>query len=409
MNPTGTVTHAARRAVTAEQALGAVQRAERSSDRAIETVGIQSEAVLRSALEHLTEPVFLFEPVFDGERIVDLRLVETNPAGRAATRTSCPPGVLASDLYVEPGLAMAAAQRAWDGLADVPYEIVRPGVDETARDSVYRITTLRAGSHVMQVVHDRTSEHELAAAEERFRLTADLLAQPLHLHRPIFDHSGALVDTEILFANRVAEAMDNVGVPHVGRRASEIIRDPTGSGLRLYRDAWNDPDGLVHRMSFDNLDRKWPDRPFAYLEVQARRVGDMIATVAVDRTETELATRHATSVGEQLAAMFDTMSEGVLVIAPDGEFLAANQAAASMAGLASAQELVGLHYGDIPLEVLSADGVPVEHAERRRAVENGQMLDGLMGVLRRPDGTEIRLVFTSRAFRLADGRQGTLL
>ena len=362
----------------------------------------------RLIVESLAQPVFVYVPVLDGDRVVDLVLTDANRAGYLQAMWECSPGVRASEHFVLPELAYEAATQAWRGLPVERYEITKE-LDTVEGGIVYEVTTTRVGDRIMQVVFDRTFERSVAIAEERFRLIADLLAQPMHLHRPILDEHGVLVDTEIVFANRVAEEFDPYGEGHVGQLSSEVLYDPTGQGLVLYRDAWHDSDGAMHTFTFDNLDSHLSNRPAVFLEVQARRVGDRLLTVALDRTEAELVTRQATAVRDQLAAMFDSLSEGVVVLGPEGEFLAANASAAAMVGVASPTELLGRHIDDLDYQVYTADGALLSDDDLQRLTAEGGSLDDTIGLLRRVDGSEVRLVFSTREFRLPDGSQGTLL
>ncbi len=293
------------------------------SPRTTPSDGVEASQ-LTAIIEHLTQPVFLFAPVFDGERVVSL---------------------------------------------------------------------------------DRTSEH---AASAQFRTVVDMIAQPLHVHAPVFDDSGRIVDTTILFANRMAETLDPDALPHVGRRSSEVFAEGVNP-IDLYQSAWSNPDGAMESLTFDNLDGHAISRPPMYLEIQARRMGDKILSVGLDRTELERSHRELVATTEQLTNMLDSISDGVAIFDPSGTVLAANRPAALMAGMSNVDDLVGGTLDELGLQYSTSIGgtrVPLRLADMLQA--HG-MVGPVLAELELADGTVRRHLLTARPYRTSDGRQAGLL
>jgi len=91
---------------------------------------------------------------------------------------------------------------------------------------------------------------------------------------------------------------------------------------------------------------------------------------------------------ERLRSLFETMAEGVVVIAPDGQIVQANPAAERILGL-KRPEIEGRNYVGPEWEILRPDGTrmpPEEMAGPRAMKEKRLVKDVVMGV-KRPDGS----------------------
>ena len=376
------------------------------SPRTTPSDGVEASQ-LTAIIEHLTQPVFLFAPVFDGERVVDLTLVWMNSVAAESTRLLCVGrGAVESGAFVDPTLALKAASAAWSGTA-APYLVDRSGVLD-GEYHVHEVWTRRVGELIVQVSLDRTSEHAAAAASAEFRTVVDMIAQPLHVHAPVFDDSGRIVDTTILFANRMAETLDPDALPHVGRRSSEVFAEGVNP-IDLYQSAWSNPDGAMESVTFDNLDGHAISRPPMYLEIQARRMGDKILSVGLDRTELERSHRELVTTTEQLTNMLDSISDGVAIFDPSGTVLAANRPAALMAGVSNVDDLVGGTLEELGLQYSTSIGgtrAPLRLADMLKA--HG-MVGPVLAELELADGTVRRHLLTARPYRTSDGRQAGLL
>ncbi len=90
----------------------------------------------------------------------------------------------------------------------------------------------------------------------------------------------------------------------------------------------------------------------------------------------------------RLRSLFDTMSEGVILIAPDGQIVEANPSAQSILGLTH-REITGRNYTSPDWKILRPDGtgMPVQEMAGPRAMrEERPVKDMVMGI-ERPDGS----------------------
>jgi len=117
--------------------------------------------------------------------------------------------------------------------------------------------------------------------------------------------------------------------------------------------------------------------------------GQPLATVGTirDITEWKLAEEALRESGERLRSLFEAMTEGVILIAPDGQIVQANPAAEHILGLRRSQ-IEGRSYVSPEWEILRPDGTPMppeEMAGSRAMKEKRLVKDVVMGV-KRPDG-----------------------
>ncbi len=115
-----------------------------------------------------------------------------------------------------------------------------------------------------------------------------------------------------------------------------------------------------------------------------RRVAEL---EAVD-TERRRAEEVLQGSEECFRSLFDTIAEGVILIAPDGQIVRANPAAERILGL-SRSEIEGRNYVASEWGILRPDGTPMppeEMAGPRAMKEKGLVQDVVMGV-KRPDGS----------------------
>jgi signal transduction histidine kinase len=126
--------------------------------------------------EAITQAVYVYRPILNAEgRIVDLEVVRVNEAAqRVPLAAHIVEGVRASDVFVDPSVALDAANQVWSGEVTQPYHIERRGVDADVPMVVhYEVKTLRVGEFVVQVSTDHTTVTQLESADARFRLMAD--------------------------------------------------------------------------------------------------------------------------------------------------------------------------------------------------------------------------------------------
>src|SRR5581483_2786416 len=110
-------------------------------------------------------------------------------------------------------------------------------------------------------------------------------------------------------------------------------------------------------MLYHDEPHEWSDREL----LLSRTIANHLASVT-ERTQAQDALRASR---EQLTSIVRTVEEGISATSPDGRFLFANDAAARVAGLESAEELLALapegRYDRY--EVTDADGHPVAREE----------------------------------------------
>jgi diguanylate cyclase (GGDEF)-like protein len=247
-----------------------------------------TQALLEEGVAHLVEPFLVLQPILDdaGE-IIDASLVYANSAAAKAWVHEFPIGDRLTEHWSRVGQFVVAARAAWSGQA------ARYRIDTFAEPlpelvpTVHDVTVVRAGDLFVLTSNDRTAElmatRELEASEARFRSTADALVQQMHVHEPVFDEHGRFYDTEIVYANPAAQEAIPRGRAHAGMRGSELFSKFNEVFDALYGESWLHP-GAAASVVVDNLGGNDPAMPTTYLEVQARRIGEQIVTVAVDRT-----------------------------------------------------------------------------------------------------------------------------
>ena len=126
--------------------------------------------------EAITQAVYVYQPIFDADGIiVDLEVIRVNEAAqRVPLATHIVEGVRTSEVFVDPSLAVDAANMVWSGATVQPYHIERRGFDADVPMAVhYEVKTLRVGDFIVQVSTDHTTVTQLESADARFRLMAD--------------------------------------------------------------------------------------------------------------------------------------------------------------------------------------------------------------------------------------------
>ena len=90
----------------------------------------------------------------------------------------------------------------------------------------------------------------------------------------------------------------------------------------------------------------------------------------------------------RLRSLFDTMTEGVVLIAPNGQILEANPSAESILGLTH-REITGRNYISPDWKILRPDGtrMPVQERAGPRAMREGRPVKDMVMGVERPDGS----------------------
>ncbi len=244
-------------------------------------------ALLEQGIASLVEPFVILGPMLEDDVVVDARLIYANEAAHRGWTVQIPAGGMLSDYWTRFGHFLEGANEAWSGGTST-YRIDTfadplPELLATIDD----VTIVRAGERLVVTSNNRTAEimavRELEVSESRFHAMADALVQQMHVHQPIFDEVGSFVDTEIVYANPAAEGSIPGPRPHAGQRGSELFANFSTIFGALYHEAWAHPE-VAASVVVDNLDGAVERLSSSYLEVQARRIGAQIVTVAVDRS-----------------------------------------------------------------------------------------------------------------------------
>ncbi|MEI8240670.1 MAG: hypothetical protein WCI22_14750, partial [Actinomycetota bacterium] len=153
--------------------------------------------------ESIKQAVYVYRPVFDPDGvIVDLEVVMVNEAARGVPlSTHIVEGVLTSNVFVDHGTALDAANSVWRGEPVPTYHVERRGF-HTGQPIVvhYEVATLRVENYLVQVSVDHTTVTQLASADTRFKLMAEASSSALVL-LSLDSGSGAYL---IVYANPAA-------------------------------------------------------------------------------------------------------------------------------------------------------------------------------------------------------------
>jgi len=113
-----------------------------------------------------------------------------------------------------------------------------------------------------------------------------------------------------------------------------------------------------------------------------------VAELEVPEAERKRAEEALWESEERLRRLFDTMSEGVVLIAPDGQITQANPAAERILGL-QRSEIESRNYVGPEWEILRPDGTPMPPDEMAgpRAMKEKRLMENVVMGVRWPDGS----------------------
>ncbi len=264
-----------------------------------------AEALFRATVDNLQQAIYLYRPIWCGERIVDLEIVYCNAAARALPFTDgIVEGALASRVFEDPELAIIEAEVAWLDGQCTPYYIERNGfVDGVERSTRFEIRTRRVAEMILQTSTDFTVADDLQRTESQQRLILDTLSEGVTLLAPVFDESRQMTGTRVLYANQAAHGFrgSNVGV----------FEGASGQGdeLDAARRAW-ETDAPAVRI-IDRLGVVAGEQPGVFVELEATRVGGLILQVVRDMTEEMRSTRGKYAAEGRFRSTIEALSEAV--------------------------------------------------------------------------------------------------
>ena len=131
-----------------------------------------------------------------------------------------------------------------------------------------------------------------------------------------------------------------------------------------------------------------------------------LAGLTTDVTDQKLSELALAESEERYRSLISGLAEGVMLIAPDGQCLTANESAERILGL-SQDELMGRKLRDPAWQTVYGDGTPFPASDypAARTLETGQACsDVLMGVRRGSDGLRWITINTKPLFRTGDTR-----
>ena len=223
-----------------------------------------------------------------------------------------------------------------------------------------------------QDITDRKlADAALRESEMRFRSALDATRDEICIVRAIRDRTGTVVDFEILWANRawLAEnSRDGAGI--IGARIYEAVPEIVerrAIHLRVVESG-------VEEDVLARIGGRWRELHLSpYLD----------GFMAISRDVTErIAAEHARQASEELVATLVAVSPDAIIVHEAGAIVFANQAAATLAGAQTPDELVGrqmidfVHPDDRPLIISRVGTMLTQGVAAPRTEERFLRLDG---------------------------------
>lgn len=210
----------------------------------------------------LDQPVFVYQPMFDGERIDDLEIIRINDAARTRPLSQhLRVGDLASLAFVEPELAIDAADESWRAGSAPPYSIERRGL--LGHDLItvrFEVSTFRIGELIAQTVVDRTLRDPSEVSDDRYRSVLEGLAEGVAL-LSLGHHNDGRPFIELVYENPASIELGPLALPeelaivervHLGRRSEfHEVEHRQRDGLRSLRVGYHPSRDGVTRVVVD--------------------------------------------------------------------------------------------------------------------------------------------------------------
>jgi PAS domain S-box-containing protein len=256
---------------------------------------------------------------------------------------------------------------------------------------------------IRDITERKRTEEALQVNLEKYRV----LFESFPLGITISDKSGQIIE-----ANRQSEQLLGITADvHVQRRVDskewQIIRK---DGTPMPADEYASTRALRENRLIENVEMgivkdkgeiTWISVTAAPIPLEGYGVAIAYGDIT-ERKRTEEALRESEA---RLQSLFETMAEGMILIAPDGHIVLANPAAARVLGL-KRSEIEGRNYVGPEWEILRPDGTrmpPEEMAGPRAMKEMRLVKDVVMGV-KRPDGTLVWINVSAAQLMDEDGR-----
>ncbi|MFW9993558.1 MAG: PAS domain S-box protein [Candidatus Odinarchaeota archaeon] len=233
---------------------------------------------------------------------------------------------------------------------------------------------------IMHAIERYKAREELKTSETRYRELFNAISSGVAVYEAL-DGAKDFIFKDL---NRSGERMDRVNREDIiGRAVTECFPGVEDFGLfEIMQRVWKTGEPEVHPLSFytDQRIQGWRSNHIYQLP------SGEIVSVYDDITDQKRA-EEALRVNEQrLRNLFDTMTEGVVLITPDGKITEANHSACDILGLTKS-EVENRSYIAPEWDIIHTDGTPMpleEMAGPRAMAERHPVKNVVMGV-RRPD------------------------
>lgn len=236
------------------------------------------------------------------------------------------------------------------------------------------------------------------------RLT-EAIVRSQHNYRELIDHLDQALFTlslegEVRVANlRLSEILGISFQELIGRPLSDFIESPT------LAEALRGLPALVKDGVWTGTIPVWlkKDRSLRYFDcwLQTAVDGDVRSIIGWARDVTK---QQESEI--RFKELFETFSEGILFVTPDGHLLDANPALVRILGYDSKEELQAINFRDLYADPSARDAV-MRELEVKGSIQDREI------VMRRKDGRQIHCLTSGFAIRDASGRpvrlQGTLI
>jgi PAS domain S-box-containing protein len=254
---------------------------------------------------------------------------------------------------------------------------------EATQELLQAMTTV--GGQLGLFIERMRAEEELRASEERYRRLVEASPEAIAVHQDgrfvfvnpaMVEMLGATVAEELLGR----EVLDFIHVdyrPLVKERIRRVLEEH--STADLIEEKFVRLDGRVIDVEVMAI----------WTEFEGRPAYQLMARDITARKRAEAESREA---GERYRGLFANAVFGVFRTTPDGRFLDANQALASMFGYASPQQLMG-EVSDISAQIHTD---PARRAEFSRRLESEGSVSGFEALARRRDGSTISIALSGR-------------
>ena len=303
-------------------------------------------ARMEAALDGLVDPTVIAQPVRDAAGdVVDLVLVYVN---LAAAEWGAPVGALLGQ-RVDPSPSagldrLLKVHASGEALALDSVAVSRRGGTERFVD----MRVVRLDDDLLLSWRDVTvrlaAEQALAAHGTRFRHVLDNLLDPAVMAEPVLAPDGTLSDLRVIYHNLAAQGG---GEPICQGLREQLGRAGVPELYERYAGAFHDGEPVVLD-GVPTTDTR--TGALRYLDVRARRVGDLLVVTWRDETDRHATERALADSEARFRMAFDDAPVGMVVTSLDaadaGTYLQVNRALTDMLGYAPG-DLVGVHGPDL--------------------------------------------------------------